>query len=219
MTLSMPDNLKLLSCDVYEQSKDLASTITWDDREIIIKWDLFRVKEYIRLDLVADYDSSLGEYRHDKHSLLSKITFNKSRIQDLKVQKTNIRNYELFLRNLKTCVFVCLTVLFMSALLSRHETVKEFQVIVNNETRVGQLEFFNEGILIGESERANYPIVIDGIQEIEVNVGDLIPKSYSLFLIYIWGFVLLEQMRMRRKRVRYGLVSGKPWNQFDIEDC
>ena len=46
-----------------------------------------------------------------------------------------------------------------------------------------------------------------------------LPKSYMLVLVYIWGFILIEQCRMRRKREKYGLVSGKTWNQFDIEDC
>jgi hypothetical protein len=219
LTLSMPDNVKLMSCDVYEQSKDLTSEIEWNGNEIIIKWDLFKRGEYIRLDIVADYDSSLGEYKYDKHSLMSKITYNKSRIQDLRVQKTNIRNYEYFLRNLKTVVFMCLTLIFLSALLRHPETVKECSVIVNDQIITGQLEFSRDSVLIVGSGMVNYPITIEAVNETEKDIRDILPKGYLLLLMNIWGFVLIEQWRMRRKRLRYGLVSDKPWNQFEIEDC
>lgn len=175
LTLAMPDNVKLISCNVYDQARNLASEIYVKDNAIIVKWDLFKVGEYIRLDIVADYDSSLGEYRHDKHSLLSKITYNKSRILDLKVQKTNIRNYELLLRSIKTIVFICLIPYFITVIL-------------------------------------NHYAGIDALKEVQF-------KSYSFILMYIWGFILIEQYRMRRKREKYGLISDKPWNQFDIEDC
>lgn len=46
-----------------------------------------------------------------------------------------------------------------------------------------------------------------------------IHKGLFLFLLFTWGFILIEQYRMRRKREKYGLISDKPWNQFDIEDC
>ena len=128
------------------------------------------------MDIVADYDASLGEYRHDKHSLLSKITYNKSRILDMKVKKTNIRNYEIFLRSLKTMVFVLLIPLFVTIIYNR---------ILN----------------------PNEPI------------ESYIPKGYMFILMNTWLFVLIEQYRMRRKREKFGLVSGKTWNQFDIEDC
>ena len=176
LTLAMPDNVKLISCNVFDQAQDLTSEVLVKDNSIIVKWDLFKVGEYIRLDIVADYDSSLGEYRHDKHSLLSKITYNKSRILDLKVQKTNIRNYEIFLRSLKTMVLIFLIPLFISIIYNR---------LLN----------------------PNEPI------------DPYIPQNYMLFLVYSWGFILIEQYRMRRKREKYGLVSDKPWNQFDIEDC
>lgn len=175
LTLAMPDNVKLISCNVFDQAQNLTSEVSLKDNAIIVKWDLFKVGEYIRLDIVADYDSSLGEYRHDKHSLLSKITYNKSRILDLKVQKTNIRNYEIFLRSLKTMVFICLMPFFISIILGHYGIIDEAK----------------EGL----------------------------PKSYMLVLVNIWGFILIEQYRMRRKREKYGLVSGKAWNQFDIEDC
>ena len=64
-----------------------------------------------------------------------------------------------------------------------------------------------------------YPFVIDSVQEIKKDKKEDIPKAYMLPLLYVWGFVLLEQFRMRRKRERYGLVSEKSWNQFDIEEC
>ena len=166
----------MISCKVFDQSKDFESVISVKDNAIIVKWDLFKVGEYIRLDIVADYDSSLGEYKHDKLSLLSKITYNKSRILDLKVQKTNIRNYENFLRGLKTMVFLLLIPLFIS-------------IIYN---------------------RILYP---------DKSINSFIPKSYIIFLFYTWGFILIEQYRMRRKREKLGLVSDKPWNQFEIEDC
>ena len=176
LTLAMPDNVKLISCNVFDKAQDLTSEVSVEDHAIIVKWDLFKVGEYIRLDIVADYDSSLGEYRHDKHSLLSKITYNKSRIQDLKVQKTNIRNYEIFLRGLKTMVFLLLMPIFIS-------------IIYN---------------------RILYP---------DKSINSFIPQSYMIFLVCTWGFILIEQYRMRRKREKYGLVSDKPWNQFKIEDC
>lgn len=176
LTLTMPDNVKLISCKVFDQSKNLDSVISVKDNAIIVKWDLFKVGEYVRLDIVADYDSSLGEYKHDKQSLLSKITYNKSRILDLKVQKTNIRNYEIFLRSLKTMVFILLIPLFIS-------------IIYNS---------------------LFYP---------DESIDSYIPQSYMFFLMYTWGFILIEQYRMRRKREKYGLVSDKPWNQFEIEDC
>ena len=132
--------------------------------------------EYVRLDIIADYDSSLGEYKHDKQSLLSKITYNKSRILDLKVQKTNIRNYEIFLRGLKTMVFILLIPLFIS-------------------------------------------IIYNRIMPPDKSIDSYIPQSYMFFLMYTWGFILIEQYRMRRKREKYGLVSNNPWNQFEIEDC
>lgn len=176
LTLAMPDNVKLISCNVFDQAKNLISDVDVKDNAIIVKWDLFKVGEYIRLDIVADYDSSLGEYKHNKHSLLSKITYNKSRILDLKVQKTNIRNYEIFLRGLKSMVFICLIPLFISIIYNR---------ILN----------------------PNEPI------------DSYIPKGYFLILMNTWLFILIEQYRMRRKREKYGLVSDKPWNQFDIEDC
>lgn len=176
LTLKMPDNVKLVSCKVFDQSKDLTTDISLRDNAILINWDLFRVGEYIRLDIVADYDSSLGEYKHDKHSLLSKITYNRSRIKDLKVQKTNIRNYEIFLRGLKTTVFIFLIPVFMSIIYNR---------LLN----------------------PNEPI------------DSYIPKAYLFFMMNIWLFIIIEQFRMRCKREKYGLVSDKPWNQFDIEDC
>ena len=40
-----------------------------------------------------------------------------------------------------------------------------------------------------------------------------------LIITNIWGFILFEQLRMRKKRERMRLVSKKPWNQFEIEDC
>ena len=176
LTLVMPDNVRLISCNVFDKAKDLASDISIKDNAIVIKWDLFKVGEYIRMDIVADYDASLGEYRHDKHSLLSKITYNKSRILDMKVKKTNIRNYEIFLRSLKTMVFVLLIPLFVTIIYNR---------ILN----------------------PNEPI------------ESYIPKGYMFILMNTWLFVLIEQYRMRRKREKFGLVSGKTWNQFDIEDC
>lgn len=176
LTLAMPDNVKLISCNVFDQSKDLESHISVNDNAIIVKWDLFKVGEYVRLDIIADYDSSLGEYKHDKQSLLSKITYNKSRILDLKVQKTNIRNYEIFLRGLKTMVFILLIPLFIS-------------------------------------------IIYNRIMTPDKSIDSYIPQSYMFFLMYTWGFILIEQYRMRRKRGKYGLVSNKPWNQFEIEDC
>lgn len=176
LTLAMPDNVKLISCNMVDQAKDLTTEAFLKDNAIIIKWDLFKVGEYIRLDIVADYDSSLGEYRHDKHSLLSKITYNKSRILDLKVQKTNIRNYEIFLRGLKSMVFICLIPLFITIIYNR--------IMIPNEP-----------------------------------IDSYIPKGYLLILMNTWLFALVEQYRMRRKREKYGLVSGKTWNQFDIEDC
>lgn len=176
LTLAMPDNVKLISCKVFDQSKDLESLISVNDNAIIVKWDLFKVGEYVRLDIIADYDSSLGEYKHDKQSLLSKITYNKSRILDLKVQKTNIRNYEIFLRGLKTMVFVLLIPLFIS-------------------------------------------IIYNRILTPDKSIDSYIPQNYMFFLVYTWGFILIEQYRMRRKREKYGLVSNKPWNQFEIEDC
>lgn len=176
LTLAMPDNVRLISCNVFDKAKDLASDISIKENAIVIKWDLFKVGEYIRMDIVADYDASLGEYRHDKHSLLSKITYNKSRILDMKVKKTNIRNYEIFLRSLKTMVFVLLIPLFVTIIYNR---------ILN----------------------PNEPI------------ESYIPKGYMFILMNTWLFVLIEQYRMRRKREKFGLVSGKTWNQFDIEDC
>lgn len=50
-------------------------------------------------------------------------------------------------------------------------------------------------------------------------IDSYIPKGYFLILMNTWLFILIEQYRMRRKREKYGLVSDKPWNQFDIEDC
>ena len=176
LTLAMPDNVKLISCNVFDQAKNLTSDVSVKDNAIIVKWDLFKVGEYVRLDIVADYDSSLGEYKHGKHSLLSKITYNKSRILDLNVQKTNIRNYEIFLRSLKTMVFIFLIPMFI--------------LIIYNH-------------LFNPSE----------------SIDSYIPSGFFFFLMYTWGFILVEQYRMRRKREKYGLVSDKPWNQFDIEDC
>ena len=50
-------------------------------------------------------------------------------------------------------------------------------------------------------------------------IESYIPKGYMFILMNTWLFVLIEQYRMRRKREKFGLVSGKTWNQFDIEDC
>lgn len=176
LTLAVPNNVKLISCNVFDQAKDLTSEVYEEDNAIIVKWDLFKVGEYIRLDIVADYDSSLGEYQHGKHSLLTKITYNKSRIPDLNVQKTNIRDYEIFLRSFKTMVFIFLIPMLITIIYNR---------------------IFNPS----ESMYTH------------------IHKGLFLFLLFTWGFILIEQYRMRRKREKYGLISDKPWNQFDIEDC
>lgn len=176
LTLAIPDNVKLISCNVFDQAKDLTSEVNVKDNAIIVKWDLFKVGEYIRLDIVADYDSSLGEYQHGKHSLLSKITYNKSRIPNLNVQKTNIRDYEIFLRSFKTMVFIFLIPMLISIIYNR---------------------------IYNPSE----------------SMDTYIHKGLFLFLMFTWGFILIEQYRMRRKREKYGLISDKPWNQFDIEDC
>lgn len=219
LTLAMPDNVKLISCKVFDQSKDLESFVSLKDNAIIVKWDLFKIGEYIRLDIVADYDSSLGEYKYDRQSLLSKITYNKSRILDLKIQKTNIRNYEIFLRALKSMVFMCLIPIMLSAIINRHETVKEFIVATKTGDMCGQLEFSTDSVIVEGKGTVGYPVVINGIQEKEKDVGDRLKKWYVFVLLYVWGFVLVEQYRMRRKREKYGLVSGKTWNQFEIEDC
>ena len=223
LTLAMPDNVKLISCKVFDQSKDLKSDISITDNAIVVGWDLFKAGEYIRMDIIADYDSSLGEYKHDKHSLLSKITYNKSRIQDLKVQKTNIRTYEIFLRSLKTMVFICLIPFFLSIIYNRifnqHETIKEYTIVTKDGPVSGQLVFMRDSVKVIGSGMVEYPVVIDSVQEIKKDKKEDIPKAYMLPLLYVWGFVLLEQFRMRRKRERYGLVSDKSWNQFDIEEC
>ena len=219
LTLAMPDNVKLISCKVFDQSKDLESFISLKDNTIIVKWDLFKVGEYLRLDIVADYDSLLGDYKYDKQSLLSKITYNKSRILDLKVQKTNIRNYEIFLRAIKTMVFMCLIPIMLSAIINRHETVKEFMVATKTGDICGQLEFSTDSVIVKGKGMLGYPVVINGIQEKEKDAGDRLKKWYVFVPLYVWGFVLVEQYRMRRKREKYGLVSGKAWNQFEIEDC
>lgn len=219
LTLAMPDNVKLISCKSFDQSKDLESVISLKDNAIIVKWDLFKVGEYIRLDIVADYDSSLGDYKYDKQSLLSKITYNKSRILDLKVQKTNIRNYEIFLRALKSMVFMCLIPIMLFAIINRHETVKEFMVATKTGIMCGQLEFSTDSVIVEGKGTVGYPVVINGIKEKEKDVGNRLKKWYVFALLYVWGFILIEQYRMRRKREKYGLVSGKAWNQFEIEDC
>lgn len=220
LTLAMPDNVKLISCKVFDQSKDLDSVVSVNDNAIVVKWDLFKVGEYLRLDIVADYDStSLGEYKHDKQSLLSKITYNKSRILDLRVQKSNIRNYEIFLRALKSMVFMCLIPIMLSVIINRHETVKEFIVATKTGDICGQLDFSTDSVIVEGKGMVGYPVVINGIQEKEKDVGDRLMKWYVFVLLYIWGFVLVEQYRMRRKREKYGLVSTETWNQFEIEDC
>lgn len=219
LTLAMPDNVKLISCKAFDLSKDLESVISMKDNAIIIQWDLFKVGEYIRLDIVADYDSSLGDYKYYKQSLLSKITYNKSRILDLKVQKTNIRNYEIFLRALKSMVFMCLIPIMLSAIINRHETIKEFMVATKTGDMCGQLEFSTDSVIVKGKGTVGYPVVINGIQEKEKDVGGRLKKWYVFALLYVWGFILIEQYRMRRKREKYGLISGKVWNQFEIEDC
>lgn len=218
LTISLPDNICIKSCEVYDKSEYLDLKIHVKTNEIVIEWNLFKKEEYIRLDIVADYSPS-EEYMYDKQSLLSKITYNKSRIQDLKVQKANIHQYEYFLRNLKTMVFFLLSVVFLSMILNQTETVKEFSYISDNEERHSQLVFETDSVLVAGKDNLEYPILISGVQEIEVKRTNSQLKLFAFVLFNIWGFVLLEQWRMRRKRIRYGLISDKPWNQFDLEDC
>lgn len=220
LTLSMPDNVKIISCKVYDKSEPLELDISSNKNQIIIKWDLLKKNEYVRLDIVADYDSSYGEYKYNKHSLLSKISYRNSRIQDLSVRKTNIRSYELFLRNIKTVVYYLIATIFLFSIFNRYETINEYNIITNDGNSLsGQLVFSQDSVLVVGTGEVGYPLVITATQERKIEKTHSLPKNFLLILINIWGFILLEQWRMRRKRVRYGLVSNKPWNQFDIEDC
>ena len=223
LTLTMPDNVKLISCNIFDQSKDLQSEISLKNNAIVVEWDLFKSGEYIRLDIVADYDSSLDDYKYNEHSLLSKITYNKSRIQDLKVKKTNIRQYEIFLRGLKTMVFICLIPLLILTIYNKlfkpHETINEVTIATKNGPVEGLITFFRDSAIVEGSGMVGYPVVVTGAHEKEIEVKENFPRNYMFVFVCIWGFILLEQYRMRRKRERYGLVSDKPWNQFEIEDC
>ena len=218
LTITLPSNIQIRSCKVFDKSEFMDISTRVDKNEIIIEWDLFKRDEYIRLDIIGDYSPS-KEYSYERQSLLSRITYNKSRIPDLQVQKTNIRRYEIFLRNLKTTVFFCLIGMFLYSFINQRVIVKEYSYSSNDKVLSGQLTFGKDSVYVNNNHAIEYPIEVFGVKEKEIKSHNTIPKGNILILMNVWGFVLLEQLRMRRKRKRYGLVSDKPWNQFDIEDC
>ena len=140
-----------------------------------------------------------------------------------KVKKTNIRQYEIFLRGLKTMVFICLIPLLILTIYNKvfkpHETINEVTIATKNGPVEGLITFFRDSAIGEGSGMVGYPVVVTGAHEKEIEVKENFPRNYMFVFVCIWGFILLEQYRMRRKRERYGLVSDKPWNQFEIEDC
>ncbi len=231
LCLKLPSGFKWKSYKIFDNSENLKFEITLNEKDLSLIWDLLKIQEYIRIDTVIEYSPNSEEECEAQISpdnLLSNISFNKTRVLDLKVSKSNIRNYDILLRNLKTCVFFVLTMLFLYEILLMNERIIVFDAEIPNIQSPVSFSIKGKNNVIMTDSLGNEFIyeqhetfLINNVST-KKNVEKKSQKSRLIpifVLVNVWGFILFEQFRMRKKRERLGLVSSKSWNQFEIEDC
>ncbi len=219
-------NFRWKSYKLFDKSEEFNPKLTLSDDKLLIDWELFKKGEFIRVDTVIEHSNEKKENPDETVNLLSNISFNKSRIVNLKVQKANIRRYDIFLRNLKTAVFFALTTLFIANILNMNESHIVFEL--DSKSFKNPVEFIEkEGakIVLVDSTNTEFEYLPNTEQKIQ-NVYVLVKKrdkpwgfNAIWILVNIWGCILFEQLRMRKKREKLRLISDKPWNQFEVEDC
>lgn len=226
LCIQTPKSYRWKSFKLVDKSEEFNADLTISDDKLIINWELFKKGEFIRINTIIEHSNETKENLDEIVNLLPNISFNKSRIENLKVQKANIRSYDIFLRNLKTAVFFALIPIFITSMLNESESHIVFEL--ESERFKNPVEFREkEGAKIILVDRTNTEFeylskteqIIQNVYVLEKKRDKPLGIDAIWILVNIWGLILFEQLRMRKKRERMRLVSDKPWNQFEIEDC
>ena len=227
LCIETPKDFQWKSFKIVDKSEEFNANIEVLDDKLFINWELFKKGEFLRIDTIIEHSNEAKENLKDTDNLLPNISFNKSRIVNLKVQKTNIRKYDIFLRNLKTTMFLTLLIpTFIISMLNNTEARIVFELDSKEFCNPVEFRKTDESKIVLVD---NNNIEFEYIPKTENTVKDVYvlkkkrEKPWGLDILWIitniWGFILFEQLRMRKKRERMRLVSKKPWNQFEIEDC
>lgn len=226
LCIQIPKGFQWKSYKLFDKSEEFDPIITISYDKLIIDWELFKKGEFIRINTIIEHSQGTKDNIGEIDNLLSNISFNKSRIVNLNVQKANIRKYDIFLRNLKTAVFFMLSYMFIMSIINNNESHVVFKL--DSEYFKNPVEFKEkkgEKIVIIDSNNTEFEYLSETEQIIK-NVYILEKKrdepwgiNAIFILVNVWGLILFEQLRIRKKRERIRLVSKKPWNQFEIEDC
>ena len=227
LCIETPKDFQWKSFKIVDKSEEFNAIIEVLDDKLFINWELFKKGEFLRIDTIIEHSNEAKDSLKDTDNLLPNISFNKSRIVNLKVQKTNIRKYDIFLRNLKTIMFLTLLIpTVITSMLNNTEARIVFELDSKELSNPVEFRKTDESKIVLVD---NNNIEFEYIPKTENTVKDVYvlkkkrEKPWGLDILWIitniWGFILFEQLRMRKKRERMRLVSKKPWNQFEIEDC